>query len=79
MNRITIEKKGYKVIYTFKTYWHEWECDGYGYVVKRKGKHSIVLTSHGDPYLATKEELEQFIETYEQAITDTKEAIALLK
>jgi len=79
MNTVTIENKDYKIIYTFKTYYHAWECDGYGNVVEREGKRSIVLTSHGAPYLATKEELEQLIETYEQAISDTKEAIALIK
>ena len=58
---------------------HNWEHDGFGYVVEKDGKRELILTNHGKPYVASVEELHLKISDYRSAIQETERAIFLLK
>jgi hypothetical protein len=67
-------------IFIFKVYYSGWEVDYEGYVKQTKdGKNYIVLTDHGAKYVAKPEELRDLINEYENAITDTKNALMLVE
>lgn len=67
------------IICKFTILHHNWECDGFGYVVEKDGKRNIILTNHNKPYIATIEELRIKISDYKSAIQETERAIFLLK
>jgi hypothetical protein len=74
-----IEEKYGEIICTFPIHRHEWEMDGYGYIVENKNGRDIILTDHGNPYISNIKELESLIVSYKNIIQKTERAIFLLK
>jgi hypothetical protein len=81
LNKIekTIEKDFGKIISKFKMLTHEWEMDGYGYIVSdlEYNKNAIV-TNHGKPMVVNKSYLNDIISGYRERIQDTQRALFLL-
>jgi hypothetical protein len=75
---IEIEGRTYRKIKIFKVYHSGWECDSEGFVVTDGYRYHLVLTNHGQPYLATVEEAQKLMNNYRQAIEDTQYALNLL-
>ena len=69
----------FKILDVIPVLYMGWECDQYAWVVRNKGKKYMVGTSHGSPYLMTRDELQKKIFEYEQAIVHTNKAIAELE
>jgi hypothetical protein len=74
-----IEEKYGKVISKFPVHRHEWEMDGYGYIVENKNGRNIILTDHGNPYTSNINELESLVASYKDVIQKTERAMFLLK
>jgi hypothetical protein len=74
-----IEEKYGKVISKFPIHRHEWEIDGYGYIVENKNVRNIILTDHGNPYTSNIKELESLVASYKDVIQKTERAMFLLK
>lgn len=72
-----LEDKFGDIIYKFPVLHHNWECDGYGYVVEKDGKRDIILSNHSNLYVSSVEELESKLAEYTKVKFDTKKAIAL--
>jgi hypothetical protein len=69
-----------KIIYRFEVYHHEWECDGYGFIVIDKDKkYQLVLTDHGNAYISSLKELKNFINSYKDLIKKTEQACSFLE
>jgi hypothetical protein len=68
-------------IHPFRVYHSGWECDEWGYrVTFLSGQYvdsfeSVVLTDHGTAYIATKEQLEAYVSTLENALADALHAL----
>ena len=81
LNKIekTIEKDFGKIISKFKILTHEWEMDGYGYIVSdlEYNKHAIV-TNHGKPMVVNKSYLNDIISGYKERIQETQRALFLI-
>ena len=73
-----IEEHFGEIIYKFPVLHHNWECDGYGYVVEKNGKKDIVMTNHGNLYVSSVKELYVKLAEYTKISFDTKKAITLL-
>lgn len=67
-----------EIIYKFPVLHHNWECDGYGYIVEKNGKRDVVLSNHGNLYISSVKELEAKLAEYTKITYDTKKAITLL-
>ena len=76
---VHINKKPAKVLHEFDVFWLAWDCDSKGYIVEQDGEVFPVLTSHGTPYRAKKENLEDRIKEYKKAVEDTELALEFLK
>lgn len=67
------------VLYEFKVLRHEWEGDGAGWVVSFEDKpNKIVLSNHGEKYIAEWDDLNELVKTYKEAVQNTNNAISLL-
>jgi hypothetical protein len=71
-----VEKLG-KTIFKFPVLHLGWEADGWGYVVEKEGSREILLSNHGNFYVASVKELEQKLAEYTKVKFETKKAIAL--
>jgi len=67
-----------EIIYKFPVFHHNWECDGYGYIVERNGERDVILSNHSNLYKSSIKELEQKIGEYKKVEFETKKAITLL-
>ena len=74
-----IEKTFGKIVSKISVLHHCWEGDGYGYIVEKEGKKILVLTDHGNPYIATVSDLYSKISEYKTVIQETERAIFVLK
>lgn len=75
-----IKEKFGKIVFKFKILNHEWEMDGYGYVIDDGVDYrKIVVTDHGKLKIADKDYLANKIKEYEEIIKETKKAINLFK
>jgi len=74
-----IEKDFGKIISKFKILHHEWEMDGYGYIVRdlEYNKNAIV-TNHGKPMVVNKSYLNDIISGYRERIQETQRALFLI-
>jgi hypothetical protein len=78
--QITIENKQYDILFIFTTLYKAWECDSEGLIVQDEKKQKyVVLTSHGSPYIANRDDLEDLIGSYYDVIVQTEKAIRILK
>jgi hypothetical protein len=73
-----VENKFGKTIFRFPVLHLGWEADGWGYVVERDGKRKIILSNHGNFYVASVKELELKIAEYTKVKFQTKKAITLV-
>ena len=71
-----VEKLG-KTIFKFPVLHLGWEADGWGYVVEKDGTREVILSNHGNFYVASVKELEQKLAEYTKVKFETKKAIAL--
>jgi hypothetical protein len=75
-----IEKDFGKIISKFKILTHEWEMDGYGYIVRDlECNKNIVVTNHGKPMVVNKSYLNDIISGYKERIQETERAMFLVK
>jgi hypothetical protein len=90
-----IENEFGKIISKFKILNHEWEMDGYGYIVVAEGyqkikfsdhgyiseddKKIIVVTDHGKPIVVEKSYIDNKISEYKETIQESQRALFLIK
>jgi len=74
-----IEKKFGKIVSKFKILTHEWEMDGYGYIVNVKDDKKIIVTNHGKPMVVDRNYLNDIISGYKERIQETQRALFLIK
>ncbi|MCY4634745.1 MAG: hypothetical protein OXG04_09630 [Acidobacteria bacterium] len=72
--RVT-EIEGVKVVHEFEVLWHEWECDGYGWVTE-DGR--AWLTTHGSRYEADAAELLGRMDAALSSAQGIRRALALI-
>lgn len=76
---IKIEKEFGKIISKFRILHHEWEMDGYGYVIQTEEGKKIVTTNHGKPLVVDKTYTDLRIKEYKEVIQETERALFLIK
>ena len=69
------EIEGVKVMYEFEVFWHEWECDGYGWITE-DGR--AWLTTHGRRFEAEMSELLERMEAALASAQGIRKALALM-
>jgi hypothetical protein len=75
-----IEKDFGKIISKFKILTHEWEMDGYGYIVRDiEYNQNVIITNHGKPIVVHKSYLNDIISGYKERIQETQRALFLIK
>ena len=75
----TIEKDFGKIISKFKILTHEWEMDGYGYIVRDlEYNKNVIVTNHGKPIVVDKSYLNDIIAGYKERIQETQRALFLI-
>jgi hypothetical protein len=75
----TIEKDFGKIISKFKILHHEFEMDGYGYIVSDlEYNKNVIVTNHGNPIVVNKSYLNDIIAGYKERIQDTQRALFLI-
>lgn len=74
-----IEKNLGKIVAKFKILHHEWEMDGYGYIIDSQGEKQLVISDHGTVRIVDKEHLNELIKNYKEVIQETERALFLLK
>ena len=72
-----IEKEFGKIISKFKILIHEWEMDGYGYIVNNGANNQILVTDHNKLKVVNEDYLNNKIKEYNEVIQETKNAIEL--
>ncbi len=66
-------------IYEFPVLWAGWEMDDKGWVaLDDSGKKLIVLSNHGDEYVASIDELHEKIKVYKATIEATEKALEMV-
>jgi hypothetical protein len=74
-----IENDFGKIVSKFKILTHEWEMDGYGYIVNDGTRNKIVITNHNKPMVANTDFLHSKIKQYKEIIQETERALFLVK
>lgn len=74
-----IEKNLGKIVAKFKILHHEWEMDGYGYIIYDQGEKQLVISDHGTIRIVDKEHLNELIKNYKEVIQETEKALSLIK
>jgi hypothetical protein len=74
-----IENDFGKIISKFKILNHEWEMDGYGYIVNDGTQNKVVITNHNKPIVANVEYIHAKIREYKETIQETERALFLIK
>ena len=69
------EIDGVKVVHEFEVLWHQWECDGYGWVTE-DGR--AWLTTHGRRFEAETSELLERMEAALSCAQGIRKALALV-
>lgn len=74
-----IEKDFGKIVSKFKILTHEWEMDGYGYIVNDGIQNKIVITNHNKPMVTNADYLHSKIKEYKETVQETERALFLVK
>lgn len=74
-----MEKDLGKIVFKFKVLHHEWEMDGYGYIIDTKEGKQLVTTNHGRPMFSNKDYLKNMIKLYKEVIQETEKASSLIE
>jgi hypothetical protein len=70
-----IEERQFKELFRFRILYDGWEMDNEGYVCEAEdGGKVLILTSHGNPYVAEADELDDFIATHQSALDGLRAA-----
>ena len=78
-NEVFFQKNKLTFLKQFSVLHEGWECDYIGYVCKNdRGENVLVLTNHGQPYIANKQELKDKIEEYKKVIKESEDSLSLL-
>jgi hypothetical protein len=73
-----IEQYG-QILNKFRIMHHEWEMDGYGYIVTKDGVTTkLIITDHGKPIESVVDYLRSKIDEYENTIKETRDIIDIL-
>jgi hypothetical protein len=75
----TIEKEIGKIVSKFRILTHEWEMDGYGYIINDGTNVKPVVTNHNKPMVVNSDYLHSKIKEYKETIQETERALFLLK
>lgn len=75
---ITVEDKQYEVVKKIEVLWSGWECDEYAYAVKTDTGIKLVISDHGAKMFAKSNFLEERINAYKSAMTETEEMLKLI-
>lgn len=75
---ITVEDKKYEVVKKIEVLWSGWECDEYAYAVKTDTGIKLVISDHGEKMFAKSNFLEERINAYKSAMTETEEMLKLI-
>lgn len=75
---ITVEDKQYEVVKKIEVLWCGWECDEYAYAVKTDTGIKLVISDHGTKLFAKSNFLEERINAYKSAMTETEEMLKLI-
>ena len=75
----TIEKDFGKIVSKFRILTHEWEMDGYGYIVSDGTANKVIVTNHNRPMVANADYLLSKIKEYKEIIQETERALFLVK
>lgn len=75
---LKITEKFGKIVYKFPILHHNWECDGYGYIVNDGKNNKVVTTNHTNPVIVDSNFLNSKIREYGDMILETNEAIKIL-
>ena len=71
-----IENTFGKIVYKFPVCHHQWEMDGYGFIVDDgKCYKKVIMTNHGEPHISSFRELRKKIEEYMGVINKTEKAM----
>jgi hypothetical protein len=74
-----IEDKFGIIISKFPILHHEWEMDGYGYIVRDlEYNKNAIITNHGKPMVVNKSYLNDIISGYRERIQETQRALFLI-
>ena len=65
-----------RIVSEFDVYYSGWECDSKGWLVETDKGLQIVMTSHGSPYFAKVDELNDHIQEYLEAINNMQNVIS---
>jgi hypothetical protein len=74
-----IEKEFGKIIHKFEILNHQWEMDGYGYIVNTGFDCKLIVTDHGKPVIVGKDFITNKLEEYKQIVLNTEKALSLIK
>lgn len=74
-----VEKEFGKIVSKFRILTHEWEMDGYGYIVNDGTDNKVVITNHNKPMVANADHLHSKIKEYKEVIQETERALFLVK
>ena len=74
-----IENEFGKIISKFRILHHEWEMDGYGYIINSGIGHQLVITDHGKPLIVGKDYLINKLKGYNDTVQNTEKVLSLIK
>lgn len=75
---ISVSGKECSVLFEFDVMYIAWECDSKAWIVLCDGVKRVVHSDHGSKYFSNVKELEEFIESYEEATKQARHAISLM-
>jgi hypothetical protein len=74
-----IEKDLGKIVSKFRILTHQWEMDGYGYIINDGTNNKVAITNHNKPMIANADYLHSKIKEYKETIQETERALFLIK
>lgn len=68
----------FTIVHSFKIMHHEWEGDGWGWIISDGKEHKVLMSTHGSIYVATENELALHIQELADVLSETLRARQLL-
>lgn len=76
---IEVDGKKFKALKAISVYWSGWECDGTAWLVQDGKEMRLVTSDHGSLKFTDKSFLQEKLQEYKQAISDTEDLLSMLK
>jgi hypothetical protein len=73
-----IEKEFGKIVSKFRILHHQWEMDGYGYIINSGTGNKLVITDHGKPLVVGEDYLINKLKGYNDIVQNTEKALSLI-